>query len=166
MQGLVAHSATSIDGYRYRLHRDLPGNGTGCAVWVMLNPSTADDVTDDPTIRRCRGFAQRWGLSQLVVVNLYARRAQHPRDLWRAADPVGGDNDRHVGEALREAAAARWLVVCAWGRHARPARVEVVAATMRDLGITGRALGTTRSGQPRHPLYVPYGVELRPWASP
>lgn len=148
--------------YRYLLHRRLPG-GSGCGVWVMLNPSTADHRADDPTLRRCVGFAGRWGLAALVVVNLYAWRTSDPRELWRADDPVGVHNDACLRAVLRLAGARRWRVVCAWGGQARPERIEILRTMLAEAEVTGWALGTTRGGQPRHPLYVPYEAPLRAW---
>lgn len=133
--------------YRYLLRRTW-GSGPRVA-FVMLNPNAADALVDDPTIRRCVGFARRWGFRSVEVVNLFAYRARDPRELGRAADPVGPDNDRHVRDAIRRAE----LVVCAWGAT-RVARRR--AAAVHDLleGRTVRCLGRTRSGAPRHPLYL------------
>lgn len=106
-----------MGNHRYVLRREWLGDG-GVVNFVMLNPSTADDVFDDPTIRRCVGFAKRWGFSGLVVTNLFAYRATNPADLmallktsggWRMA--VGEDNAAHID---REAKAAK-AIVCAWG---------------------------------------------------
>lgn len=122
----------------------------GKVTFVMLNPSTADAVADDPTIRRCIGFAQAWGFGALEVVNLYAYRATRPAELFAADDPVGPRNNRFVRAAARSAA----LVVAAWGvygrRHGRDA---AVLATLRRIGPV-HCLGMTLGGQPRHPLFV------------
>lgn len=97
--------------YRYRLWRRW-GIGPH-ATWIMLNPSTADADLDDPTIRRCIGFARAWGFSAIEVVNLFALRATNPRELGRSADPIGPDNDRHLSEAGRAAE----LRIAAWGHR-------------------------------------------------
>ncbi len=116
----------------------------------MLNPSTADAAADDPTIRRCIGFARAWGFGALEVVNLFAYRATRPADLFAADDPVGPRNDRFVRAAARSAA----MVVAAWGVHGtRRGRDADVLATLRILGSV-HCLGTTKRGQPRHPLFV------------
>ena len=142
----------SEDGlYRYRLERRW---GTGRPVaFIMLNPSTADAELDDPTIRRCIGFAKRLGAGALAVGNLYAWRATRPDDLGSAVDPVGPDNDRHLREIAFEASD----VIAAWGAHwtadVRGPRVEV---GLLD-ALNGRplwALGTSKGGKPRHPLYL------------
>src|SRR6266478_2655415 len=106
-----------MSNYRYVLRRNWLGSG-GLLNFVMLNPSTADDVFDDATIRRCVGFAKRWGFSSLVVTNLCAYRATQPNDLWAL---VNLENARHlaIGEGNtvhieREAKMAH-QVVCAWG---------------------------------------------------
>lgn len=120
-------------------------------LWIMLNPSTASATRDDPTIRRCVGFAKAWGYGRVDVVNLYALRATKPAALWAHPDPVGEHNDRWT----RLATARAGLVVAAWGAHgARDDRGAQVAAWLRLLRPV-YCLGTTRSGQPRHPLYVP-----------
>ncbi len=135
----------SPDGlYRYRLRR-----AWGVDNWVnfiMLNPSTADADQDDPTIRRCIGFARRWGYDGLIVTNLYAYRATKPKVLRTVADPVGPDNDTHL-----LACSLDRPVVAAWGANADPARV---AAVLELLPGDIYTLGLTKDGQPRHPLYV------------
>ena len=141
--------------YRYVLTRRW---GSGAAVvWVMLNPSTADETTDDPTVRRVIGYSRAWGYEAATVVNLYAYRAVRPRDLFAAADPVGPCNDAKL--TLAVAGAAR--VIVAWGTHARSDRIAAVLALpgMPQLD----ALALTAAGQPRHPLYLPADLVPRPW---
>src|SRR5262249_6763346 len=99
--------------YRYALQRRWADGPAVC--WVMLNPSSADEHRDDPTIRRCVGFSQSWGYAGLVAVNLFASRTPDPAALWSVADPVGPGNDA----AIRGAAAGASLVVAAWGDQAR-----------------------------------------------
>jgi hypothetical protein len=139
--------------YRYRLWRDwhAPPQPSRRVLWIMLNPSTADDVTLDPTIRRCIAFSRAWGYTGLEVVNLFALRATDPALLRRAADPVGAGNDAAIAAALGDCHAA----VAGWGAH--PLAVPR-AALVRDLARALRrplfCLGVTKSGQPRHPLYL------------
>ncbi|MGF6870951.1 DUF1643 domain-containing protein [Paraburkholderia sp. MM5477-R1] len=85
-------------GYRYILTRaaDSMCPMKTAAVFVMLNPSTADEEQDDPTIRRCRGFARLWDCNGISVANLYALRSTDPAGLWVHPDPVGPDNDAHL----------------------------------------------------------------------
>ena len=91
--------------YRYRLTRKW-GYGRPCG-FIMLNPSTADALHDDPTIRRCVGFAKAWGCGALIVVNLFAVRATSPREMMRADDPVGPENKEHVQRAATYVAGLR-----------------------------------------------------------
>ncbi len=128
--------------------------------WVMLNPSTADDVTDDPTIRRCIGFSKRWGFGSLTVANLFARRCTRPVHLSDPGDPVGPRND----EVLRSVLTSCETVVAAWGAHklARP-RVRALLEMAVDAGVHLSCLGTTKDGAPRHPLYVRGDAELVRW---
>jgi hypothetical protein len=148
--------------YRYRLARTWDAD-LRPACFVMLNPSTADAFRDDPTIRRCVGFARRWGLGGIVVVNLFALRAADPRALLKATDPVGPDNDRHIA-AVAESAGA---TVVAWGAHPMAARrVEAVTSVLLDRAVFVSCLGTTGTGQPRHPLFVRADEMLRPFVLP
>lgn len=136
--------------YRYALRRTWDP-ARPAVLFVMLNPSTADAERDDPTIRRCVGFAQAWGFGGLVVGNLFAFGATRPADLRAAAEPVGPENDRWLAALAREAG----LVVAAWGNDGRHRGRD--AAVLRLLG-TAHSLGTTRSGAPRHPLRLPAGL--------
>lgn len=147
--------------YRYRLERTWAAN-LGTCVFVMLNPSTADASVDDPTIRRCVGFAKAWGYGRLVVGNLYALRATNPKMLWTVLDPVGPANREH----LRRMAAEADLIVCAWGAHgARNGRGRMVRSALlaaAPLNVDVMALGHTRAGEPVHPLYQPKAAQLVP----
>lgn len=153
----VTREATfSDDGvYRYTLGRSWSAGEFAAApgvLFVMLNPSTADGSKDDPTIRRCIGFARAWGFGSLEVGNLYAFRATFPTDLARAEDSVGPGND----DALGEMASRAKLIVCAWGANklAHPTiRATNVMALLRRYGDLV-CLGRTAKGAPRHPLYV------------
>lgn len=125
-----------------------------------LNPSTAD--ADDPTIRRCIGFAKAMGCNALHVVNLYALRATQPADLWLAQDPVEPDNDRILSETIAAAAHEKRPVIAAWGAHARRDRVQAVCAMPGVERFT--ALKVTKNGSPGHPLYVHGSSVPQPWA--
>lgn len=141
--------------YRYRLERrwgDAP-----VQTWIMLNPSTATELADDPTIARVSRRARAAGAGGVRILNLFAFRATLPRDFFAAADPVGPKTDR-IFDALNGQA------VAGWGVHgARFGRGPAVAARLRDRGIALSHLGLTRDGHPRHPLYVSYAVAPRPW---
>ena len=142
--------------YRYRLTRDF-GNiaGDGACCFVMLNPSTADEVLDDPTIRRCIGFAQRFGCNRLEVVNLFAYRSTSPDLLYVMSrnTAVGPENDRHIAEACN----ASRIVICAWGNHGAlfNRAGDVLSIIRAQQGAPPMALKINRgSGQPAHPLYL------------
>lgn len=152
---------SSCGRYRYVLSRpsevDNPERST--ALFLMLNPSTADAEMDDPTIRRCRGFAKTWGCNGLIVANLYAFRATHPKDLWLQDDPVGPENDSWLARLARE----HGDVICAWGANARTERVAEVAEALSEVGARLWCLGSTKSGAPRHPLYIRADQPLTRW---
>lgn len=144
--------------YRYVLTRAVQSRGVGTVNFVMLNPSTADASVDDPTVRRCLGYARDWGYGHLVITNLFAFRSTDPRTLIRAEDPIGPENDRHL---LMEATAAD-LVVCGWGeRGGLHERAAVVLKLLSRVEVP-HCLAMTKSGQPGHPLYLP--ANLRPVA--
>jgi hypothetical protein len=144
--------------YRYALERRWAPGGERVA-FVLLNPSSADAERDDPTIRRCMGFARAWGCAALEVVNLFAWRATRPAELRRAGAPVGARNDAHLLRAAR--AASR--VVLAWGMHGELAgRGAAVQRLLAEAGASLHCLGYTQGGQPRHVLYLPRATPLRP----
>jgi len=147
--------------YRYTLTRDPHDLHTtaGPALFIMLNPSTADASLDDPTIRRCRGFAKYWDCAGIVVANLYALRATDPSALWVHPDPIGEENDYWLAQLIRE----HETVVCAWGAHARPDRVAALRSMFHWLSRP-MCLGITKSGAPRHPLYIKADQPLIDWS--
>ena len=156
--------------YRYRLTREwaerdlLSAEGGGSVTFVMLNPSTADATLDDPTIRRCVGFAQALGCGSMIVVNLYALRSTDPKALWSHPDPVGPDNDKVLASTLWDAAYLGEPVIAAWGANARPDRVAAFMALPHADRVT--ALGVTKAGAPRHPLYLPRTARPVQWTAP
>lgn len=150
----------SADGlYRYTLTRCWD-EAERYALFIMLNPSTADATKDDPTIRRCVGFAKREGCAGIRVVNLYALRATKPADLWCVNDPVGPENGDHLRRAISHAALSGSPIIAAWGANAKPFRVYAVKQMP---GMEqAKVLGFTTSGAPRHPLYVKRDAPLLP----
>ena len=156
--------------YRYTLERVWDDRGNR-VLWVMLNPSTADENIDDATIRRCIGFSQSWGLGGLVVANLFAVRSTDPRGVLLADDPVGPEND----EVLRKAASECISIVCAWGgslaqHHLFQARERAVCNILAglDSGWPGKrvlcCLGTNADGTPKHPVRLASDTPLQPFA--
>jgi hypothetical protein len=145
--------------YRYRLWRcwddRLPK-----LVFVMLNPSTADETADDATIERCQRRAGRLGMGQIEVANIFAWRSTDPRELYAIADPVGPDNDSAILEACRGAGP----VICAWGAHGdHRDRGKVVLDMLHRADVATHHLGLTADGHPRHPLYIGYDVQPEAW---
>ncbi len=131
---------------------------------VMLNPSTADATVDDPTIRRCMGFARREGCGGIRVVNLFAYRATNPAELRRAIDPVGPENNRYLSEEFALAATCRAPLVAAWGSYNDiPFRVREVTKFLDDIPDRVFSLGTNANGSPKHPLYIRADQPLIPW---
>ncbi len=152
-----------LDGdYRYHLTRRW-GPKIDTVVWVMLNPSTADADVDDPTIRRCISFSAELGADSLRVVNLYAYRATDPKHLLAVEDPVGPMNNTVIRETLLAARAMRSPVIGAWGVNARADRVSEFVTIADECRVPLHCLGITKSGMPRHPLYVLGSTRPTPW---
>jgi hypothetical protein len=145
--------------WRYSLWR-FWGVGERRVAFIGLNPSTADEQADDPTIRRCIDFAKRWGFDGLYMLNLFALRSTDPRGLDQVDDPVGPANDDAIAAVLAQVD----LAVAAWGvhgwRHDRDQRF--VAQCQREL----HCLGRTINGHPKHPLYLRATTELVLFHSP
>jgi hypothetical protein len=136
--------------YRYQLGRRWQAKGKSVA-FVMLNPSRADASCDDPTLRSCLQFAQRWQYAALSVVNLFGYRTPHPKALKQASDPVGAENDRYLLEAVAKAD----QVVLAWGNWGSLAgRDRTILSLLTPYQTKLTYLQLNRSGQPRHPLYI------------
>jgi len=159
----VTEGATAVPAarYRYSLTRVL-GHGP-TATFILLNPSTADATTDDPTVRRCIGFARRWGCGRLRIVNLFARRATSPRLLRFVPDPVGRRNAAAITAALVESAGGP--LVAGWGNFGKlQGQADAVVGWLAARGGPAlTCLGVTRTGAPRHPLYVAYETPLVPY---
>jgi hypothetical protein len=169
--------------YRYRLTREQPcglffhgkciapaEQPAPSVLWVMLNPSVADGLDDDPTIRAVTAFTEGWGFSRFEVANLFAFRATDPKDLWaaqaRGVNIVGPENDKYLLGLARTAA----LVVCAWGANELydPLRAVDVRRMLRDVGARPHVLGFTAEGSPKHPLargkaFIPRDAKPQPW---
>lgn len=144
----------SLDGnHRYTLRRTWDET-KGTVLFVMLNPSTADEHTLDPTCTRCRVYAEEWGYGELLVGNIFSYRATDPDDLKEARRPNGTLNDVY----LRQMAQDAHLIVCAWGVEGdHRGRGREVAELLDAEGHTLHHLGLTQDGHPRHPLYLPGG---------
>jgi hypothetical protein len=160
---------SSCGRYRYMLWRAWRPEEPRLP-FVMLNPSTADAEIDDPTIRRCMAFARREGFGGIRVINLFAYRATDPGELITVGltTAVGPDNARHFDDVCAEC----WVltrqsrdvpIVCAWGAHPLAAGyAEAARAEIAKRGVQAVCLGTTKAGEPRHPLYVKGSQPLVP----
>lgn len=149
---------SECEAYRYALTREW-AVGRRLLV-VMLNPSTATEAANDPTVERCERRARGLGYGGFRVVNLFAWRATDPRALRGVADPVGPENDRAIAEG------AAWAddILCGWGGHgALGGRDREVVAELRERGRVLWHLGLTRAGQPKHPLYIGYAQPPMVW---
>lgn len=168
--GLITRSHTKGDApsvavyspcesYRYLLTREWAPE-RGRVLFIMLNPSTATEVQNDPTVERCERRARALGFGAFRVCNIFAFRATDPRVMRAAADPVGPANDTAILDSLP------WAdkVICAWGTHgAHQGRGPQVEAILRKSGTALHHLGLSKDGHPKHPLYIGYAVRPVPW---
>jgi len=144
--------------YRYSLWRAWSAYHPRI-VFILLNPSTADEQRNDPTIRRCIGFARAWEFGSVEVVNLFAYRATDCRELLKVRDPIGEENNRFLTQAVERCS----TVALGWGTRGtlldRDCQVISLLAGKKDV----HCLGITKNGQPRHPLYVKGDTSLVPF---
>lgn len=149
--------------YRYDLWRRWgpPDAPQAICVWVMLNPSRADALIDDPTVRRCVGFSKAWGFTAMRIVNLFAYRMTDPAKLWACKENIVGPMNEHY---LRDAAGSGQRVVCAWGAAKDP-RVAEQAEALWWLVRHRKpvCLGYSKDGAPRHPLFLRADTEAVLW---
>ncbi|WP_168123973.1 DUF1643 domain-containing protein [Paenibacillus sp. HB172176] len=146
----------STGKYRYSLVRHWDSQKPK-ALFIMLNPSTADADIDDPTIRRCIGFAKSWGCGALEVVNLFAYRATNPDELRMCDDPIGRENDMHI----RRAALRADKIILAWGtKGGLLGRNGKVMELLQSFAWV-YCLDRSKDGHPKHPLYIPANCELK-----
>lgn len=163
MDLLTESAATfSADGrYRYTLTRRWNASGRPHLFFIMLNPSTADELNNDPTVERCQRRAARMGMGGFTVLNLFAFRATNPMVMLAEADPVGPANDSAIRERLSFLTPEDRVIV-AWGAHgAYHGRDKAVLALLRELGVKPYALAVNLNGTPKHPLYVASAAEPR-----
>lgn len=158
MSGHLFESCTAKAGaefdngrvYRYLLWRQWSETGGRC-LWIMLNPSTADETKLDQTIRKCVAFSKFWGFGGLEVVNLFALRATDPKVMLQHKEPIGASND----EAITRAAQRAGRILAAWGKHGEHrGRAAFVESMVRSLSREVYCLGVNGDNSPRHPLYV------------
>lgn len=158
------HSTARVSNdlvYRYDLQRTwVPKSKV--MLYIMLNPSTADGESDDPTIRVCMGRAERMGYGKITVVNLFAYRATDPRELYRLPCEriIGPENDYYIREHLAYAD----YVICAWGNHGNLYQRDLqVREIIKRYEVPVHHLGLTLEGQPRHPLRISYSRQPELW---
>ena len=153
-----AASYSRCNQYRYTLIRSWDSALPRLCV-CMLNPSTATEHRNDPTVRRAVGFAIQLGFGAIEVVNCFALRATNPSHLYTHPDPVGPQNDH----AIKRAAQRAHTTIAAWGNHAR---LQHRHRRVRNLlPPETLCLGLTSQNQPKHPLYLPKSAKPRPLSS-
>lgn len=128
--------------------------------WIGLNPSTADERINDPTVRRCVDYTHKWGYQTMVMTNLFGFRATDPDAMMDHGETIAAmqDNARTIAELAKQAE----LIVCGWGNHGKHIRraAKVVDHMRNVMGLHLYCLGQTKMGEPKHPLYL--RADLRP----
>ncbi|MGH1370087.1 MAG: DUF1643 domain-containing protein [Maritimibacter sp.] len=150
---------SDCEQYRYMLTRTWDAAGKR-VLFIMLNPSTATEVQNDPTVERCERRARALGFGAFRVTNIFAWRDTDPKAMRAAADPVGPENDTVILEGCT------WAdqIICAWGAHGEHlARGAAVTALLRATKLPLTHLGLTKAGHPKHPLYISYTEQPQPW---
>lgn len=150
---------SDCESYRYSLTRVWDPEGRK-ALFVMLNPSTATEVQNDPTVERCERRARALGFGAFQVTNIFAWRDTDPRKMRAAVDPVGPENDAAILEGVQ------WAdqVIAAWGTHgSHLERGPTVETLLRNTGHPLFHLGLTKNGHPKHPLYIAYSQQPEAW---
>lgn len=160
MQPIDTSKDTAIfspcEQYRYILTRRFDADNPKVCNFIMLNPSTADEKKNDPTVARCCKYAQRWGYGALIVTNIFAYRATDPKEMRAQADPVGLCNFRYLVSAADKSD----FIVCAWGTHgAFGDRGKITVRTLEGCGFELHCLEITKHGHPKHPLYCKADLE-------
>lgn len=148
--------------YRYMLTRSWDQQGRK-ALFIMLNPSTATEVQNDPTVERCERRARTLGFGAFRVTNIFAWRDTDPRNMRAAHDPTGPENDRLIGDSCD------WAdqVICAWGANGEHrSRGLEISHLLQDAKVALFHLGLTKAGHPKHPLYIAYSQQPEKWDAP
>jgi hypothetical protein len=141
--------------YRFALWR-IWDDSRPYALFIGLNPSTADETSDDPTITRCINFARDWGYGGVYMANLFAYRATHPGEIYSTGDPIGAANDDWLKKLSNEAG----ITIAAWGNHGSfMGRSKIASRLIKGL----YALKINKSGEPAHPLYLPASSKPTPF---
>jgi hypothetical protein len=150
--------------YRYFLRRpaSLLEQAKPVIAFILLNPSTADETKDDPTVAKCRRYAAGWGFGEVIVLNAFAFRATDPKNMRAHIDPVGPDNDRTILETAQAVHGLGGTLLCGWGTHgAHLERSAQVQALLEPFPL--KAFTLTKHGEPGHPLYLRGDLQPMQW---
>lgn len=150
--------------YRYTLWRNWwlwDREPLKFVAFIGLNPSTADETQNDPTVTRCINYARHWGFDGMVMLNIFGYRATDPREMKKHPEPIGEENNLIIIEICIIAS----MVVCCWGNHgAHNNRADKVLQFLGNKNIKNvYHLGLTKQGQPKHPLYLRADLEPVKW---
>ncbi len=165
-KGDAASVATYSDceKYRYLLTREWDPDGRR-ALFIMLNPSTATEIQNDPTVERCEQRARKLGFGAFRVTNIFAWRDTDPKKMRAATDPVGPANDDAIVSSALDWIRDGDQIICAWGTHGEHLqRGPAVETLLRETGKPLFTLGLTKAGHPKHPLYISYSQQPELWA--
>lgn len=144
--------------YRYYLKREFKPNAKKFLVFIMLNPSTANEEYNDPTVERCQNHAINKNYEGMIVLNIFAYRTTDPKKLLEIKNPIGEKNNETIIETIKK----HKDIICAWGNHGKILeRSEEVKKILKENRARTQAFQITKVGEPKHPLYVSYNKELQ-----
>ena len=145
--------------YRYELHRIWDAEGPKI-MFLMLNPSTANETIDDRTVSRCINYAQEWGYGGLLIGNLFSYRSRYPEKLFCPDDPIGPLNNFHLKEMSKRCE----RVICAWGNSSLIKKLNFDISKLNDIKAPLFYLEKMKDGTPKHPLYLRKSLLPRPFS--
>ena len=154
---------SDCERYRYLLTRTWNADGRR-ALFIMLNPSKATEVQNDPTVERCERRARTLGFGAFRVTNIFAWRDTDPRGMRATQDPIGPGNDAAILGSVRDWIRPQDQIIAAWGTHGEHLqRGPKMEAMLRETGKPLFHLGLSKAGHPKHPLYISYSQQPQPW---
>ncbi len=154
---------SDCERYRYLLTRTWDANGTR-ALFIMLNPSKATEVQNDPTVERCERRARALGFGAFRVANIFAWRDTDPKKMRAASDPIGPDNNQAILDSVQNWIRPQDQIIAAWGTHGEHlSRGQEMEKLLRTAGKPLYHLGLSKAGHPKHPLYIRYAEQTQIW---
>jgi len=144
--------------YRYYLQRNFKKNAKNLLVFIMLNPSTANEQYNDPTVERCQNHALNKNYDGMIILNIFAYRTTNPKQLLQTKNPIGEKNNQTIINTIKK----HQNIICAWGNHGKILnRSNEIKKILKKHRKKTQAFEITKQNEPKHPLYIPYNKKLK-----